>query len=53
MTKRDLAAAAGVSKTTTRNAERGDPVRAKTARKVARALQVDPLQRLDRPSRRA
>ena len=53
MSKRDLAVAAGISKTTGRNAERGDPVRAKTARKVARALQVDPPQRLDRPSRRA
>ena len=36
MTKRDLAAAAGVSKKTVRNAERGEPVRSKTARKVAR-----------------
>jgi hypothetical protein len=49
MTKRDLAAAAGVS-TTARNAERGAPVGSKTARKVARALDVDPPQRLGRPS---
>jgi transcriptional regulator with XRE-family HTH domain len=48
MTKRDLAAAAGVS--TARNAERGAPVGSKTARKVARALDVDPPQRLGRPS---
>ncbi len=38
MTKRDLAEAAGISKTTARNAERGLPVRSKTARKVAAAL---------------
>jgi DNA-binding XRE family transcriptional regulator len=31
MTKRDLAAAAGISKTTAKNAERGEPVRSKTA----------------------
>ena len=51
MTKRDLAAAAGVSKKTVRNAERGEPVRSKTARKVA-ALEVEPPQRLGRPARR-
>jgi hypothetical protein len=45
MTKRDLAAAAGVS-TTARNAERGAPVGSKTAL----ALDVDPPQRLGRPS---
>ncbi len=48
MTKRDLAVAAGVSPKTARNAERGVPVRTKTARKVARALEVDPPQRLAR-----
>ncbi len=53
MTKRDLAAAAGVSATTARNAERGAPVRSKTARKVARTLDMDPPQRLGRPARRA
>ena len=53
MSKRDLAAAAGVSKTTMRNAERGEPVQTETARKVARALEVDPPQRLGRVSRRA
>jgi DNA-binding XRE family transcriptional regulator len=42
MTKRDLAAAAGVSTTTARNAGRGEPVRSKTAGKVARALEVEP-----------
>ena len=52
MTKRDLAAAAGVSKKTAGNAERGEPVRAKTARKVAAALGVDPPQRLGRPANR-
>ena len=52
MTKRDLAAAAGVSKKTVRNAERGEPVRSKTARKVAAALEIDPPQRLGRPARR-
>ncbi len=53
MTKRDLAAAVGVSTTTARNAERGAPVRSKTASKVARALGVEPPQRLGRPARRA
>ena len=53
MSKRDLAAAAGVSKKTARNAERGAPVRSKTARKVAAALGVDPPQRLGRPAHRA
>ncbi len=53
MTKRDLAAAAGVSATTARNAERGAPVRSKTARKVAAALGFDPPQRLGRPVHRA
>jgi transcriptional regulator with XRE-family HTH domain len=52
MTKRDLAVAAGISATTARNAERGEPVRSKTASKVARALGVEPTQRLDRPARR-
>ena len=52
MTKRDLAAAAGVSVTTARNAERGGPVRSKTARRVAAALGVDPPQRLGRPAYR-
>ena len=53
MTKRDLAAAAGVSMTTAGNAERGEPVRSNTARKVARALGVEPPQRLSHPARRA
>ena len=44
-TKRGLAAAAKVSATTAGNAERGLPVRSKTARKVAAALGVDPPQR--------
>ena len=52
MSKRDLAVAAGISKTTGRNAERGEPVRSKTARKVAAVLGVDPPQRLGRPSHR-
>ena len=52
MSKRDLAAAAGISTTTARNAERGEPVRTKTARRVAVALGVRPLQRLGRPSHR-
>jgi len=52
MSKRDLAVAAGISKTTARNAERGEPVRAKTARRVAEALGVYPLQRLGRPAHR-
>ncbi len=50
MTKRDLATEAGVSKKTAGNAERGAPVRSKSARKVAAALGVDPPQR--RPARR-
>jgi transcriptional regulator with XRE-family HTH domain len=53
MTKRDLAEAAGISMTTARNAERGEPVRTKAARGVATALGVYPLQRLGRPSHRA
>jgi DNA-binding XRE family transcriptional regulator len=53
MTKRDLAAAAGVSPQTAGNAERGEPVRSKTARKVAWALGVNPPQRLGRPAHRA
>jgi transcriptional regulator with XRE-family HTH domain len=52
MTKRDLAAAAGISKTTARNAKRGAPVRTKTERSVAAALAVDPPQRLGRPAHR-
>ncbi len=52
MSKRDLAVAAGISKKTARNAERGEPVRAKTARRVAEALVVHPLQRLGRPAHR-
>jgi transcriptional regulator with XRE-family HTH domain len=52
MSKRDLAAAAGVSKTTVRNAERGTPVRSKTAFSVAEALGVHPPQRLGRPAHR-
>jgi len=53
MSKKDLAAAAGISKKTARNAERGAPVRSKTARSVAAALGVDPPQPLGRPARRA
>ena len=52
MSKRDLAVAAGILKTTAQNAERGEPVRAKTARRVAEALGVYPLQRLGRPAHR-
>lgn len=52
MGKRDLAVAAGISKTTGRNAERGEPVRNQTAFKVAAALGVDPPQRLGRPAQR-
>ena len=52
MTKRDLAVAAGVSPKTAGTAERGEPVRSKTARKVAAALGVDPPQRLGRPANR-
>ncbi len=43
MTKQDLAVAAGISKKTARNAERGEPVRTQTARRVAEALGVYPL----------
>ncbi len=53
MTKRNLATTAGVSKKTAGNAERGLPVRSKTAKKVAAALGVDPPQRLGRPVHRA
>ena len=42
MTKRNLVAEAGVSPKTAGNAERSEPVRSKTARKVAAALGVDP-----------
>ncbi len=42
MSKRGLAVAAGISKTTARNAERGEPIRGKRARKVAAALGVNP-----------
>jgi transcriptional regulator with XRE-family HTH domain len=52
MNKRDLASVAGVSPKTARNAERGEPVRLKTARKVAAALGVNPLQPLGRPAHR-
>lgn len=52
MSKRDLAVAAGISPKTARNSERGEPVRTKTARGVATALGVYPLQRLGRPSHR-
>lgn len=52
MSKRDLAVAAGISKTTAKNTERGEPVRSKTARKVAAALGVDPPQRIGRPAHR-
>jgi transcriptional regulator with XRE-family HTH domain len=52
MSKRDLAAAARISPKTAGNTERGEPVRGKTARKVAAALGVDPPQRLGRPAYR-
>ena len=52
ISKRDLAAAAGISTTTARNAECGEPVRSKTARKVAAALGVNPPQPLGRPAHR-
>ena len=50
--KRDLAVAAGISKTMGRNAELGLPVQSKTARKVAAALGVNPPQRIGRPTHR-
>ena len=53
MSKRDLAAAAGVSPKTAGNVESGEPVRSKTARKVAAALGIDPPQPLGRPAHRA
>ena len=53
MSKRDLAAAAGISTITAGNAKRGAPVRFKTARNVAAALGFDPPQRLGRPAHRA
>ncbi len=53
MSKRGLAIAAGISKTTARNAERGESVRAKTARRVAAPLGVNPPRRLGRPSHRS
>jgi transcriptional regulator with XRE-family HTH domain len=52
MTRRDLAGAAGVSPKTAGNAERSEPVRSKTARKVAVAFGGDPPQRLGHPSQR-
>jgi DNA-binding XRE family transcriptional regulator len=52
MSKRDLATAAGISKTTMRHAALGVPVRSKTAFSVAEALGVHPPQRLGRPSHR-
>ncbi len=51
MTKRELAAAAGISPTTARNAENGVSVMGSTAWKVARALEVDPPQSLGRAVR--
>ncbi len=56
MTKRVLARRAGISATTPRKAESGEPGRGKTAKnakKVARALEVDPSQSLGRLARRA
>ena len=52
MTKRDLAEAAGISTTTARNAERGEPVSVPTARSVAAVLRVNPPQRLGQPANR-
>ena len=48
MSRRDLAAAAGISRSTARRAERAEPVRVRTAKAVAAALEVDPPQRLGR-----
>ena len=48
MSRRDLAAAAGISRSTARRAERAEPVRLTTAKAVAAALEVDPPQRLGR-----
>jgi transcriptional regulator with XRE-family HTH domain len=42
MSPRDLARQAGITPTTARRAERGQPVRVSTARKIGGALQVDP-----------
>ncbi len=53
MSKKDLAAAAGISKKTARNAERGEPVSVPTARSVAAVLRVNPPQRLGQPAHRA
>jgi len=51
MSKREMAAEAGVSVKAARRAENGEPVMASTARGVARALRVDPPQSLGRPVR--
>jgi len=48
MSRRDLAAAAGISLSTAWRAERAEPVRVSTAKAVAAALEVDPPQRLGR-----
>ena len=48
MSRRDLAAAAGISLSAARRVERAEPVRVRTAKAVAAALEVDPPQRLGR-----
>jgi DNA-binding XRE family transcriptional regulator len=48
-TQHTLADAAGICSSTAKRVERGKPVRLTTARKVAAALDVEPLQRLGRP----
>ena len=49
LSRRDLAAAAGISLSAARRVERAEPVRVRTAKVVAKALEVDPPQRLGRP----
>jgi transcriptional regulator with XRE-family HTH domain len=46
LSKQQLAAAAGISPDTLRRVEQEEPVQVKTAKKVAKALEVDPPQRL-------
>jgi transcriptional regulator with XRE-family HTH domain len=52
LSKGELADAAGISRTTARNAERGVPVRGATGRAVAKVLGVEPPQSLGRVARR-
>jgi transcriptional regulator with XRE-family HTH domain len=53
MSKRGLAAAAGITPKTARRAECEEPVSLDTTRKVAAALGVEPRQLLGRPISRA